>query len=204
MVIKHRMLRSFKRSAIALMALLVAGVLTPSPAFAAANVTVTFTAVVESVDDFGNVLGGSINPQDVITGTYTYKLSTRDGQPRTPKIGDYYHNTAPYGINVQAGGMTFKTDPANVNFLVEIVNDYNGYDNYLLRSYNNAPLSADTTVDHIAWQLDDPSQKALSSDKLPTRPPNLSDWQSLFGLTLQGTNSAGYFYFVRAHVTKVQ
>jgi len=204
MVIKHRMLRSAKTSAIALMALLVAGVLTPSTAFAAANRTVTFTAVVETVDDPGNVLGGSINPQDAITGSYTYNLSTRDGQPTTPKIGDYWHTTAPYGIQVQAGGYTFKTDPTNVQFLVEIVNDYQGSDNYLLRSYNNAPLSSDITVDHIAWQLDDPSQKALSSDRLPAKPPRLSDWQSIFGLTLEGTNSAGSTYFVRAHVTKVQ
>jgi hypothetical protein len=54
-----------------------------------------------------------------------------------------------------------KTDLANVDFLVEIVNNYNGFDNYLSHSYNNVPLGPDTTVDHIAWQLDDPSQGTL-------------------------------------------
>jgi hypothetical protein len=190
------------------MVLVVVGVLTPSRASAAkkGDVTIAFTAVVETVEDSGLCLGGSIAPGDRITGLYTYNLSTPDEQPDNPNVGDYWHTTAPYGIQVQAGGHVFRTDPGNVNFLVEIVNNLSGSDNYLLRSYTNLPLSSGTcTVEHISWQLDDPSQKALSSDKLPAKPPKLSNWQSIFGLDLVGQNpSTGEFYFVRAHVTTVR
>jgi hypothetical protein len=104
--------------------------------------------------------------------------------------------------------LIFKTDPSNVYFLVEICNNHgspNPSDNYLLRSYNNLPLSNGIHVDHIAWQLDDDTCTAISSIALPTTPPRLGDWQSIFGLTLTGYDPSDEFktYFVRAHVNKV-
>lgn len=103
----------------------------------------------------------------------------------------------------------FQTDPGNVNFLLEVVHGYpgDGSDNYLLRSYNNLPLSNGITVDHIAWQLDDPSATALRSTALPRKAPTLADWTSLFGLTMGGGDPVfpgGDRYFIRAHVTEAR
>jgi hypothetical protein len=172
-------------------------------------ITINITAQVETVDDPDNILGGAINVGDTITGTYTYDPTTADSNA-APTVGDYDHTSSPFGITVNAGGFVFRTDPSNVEFLIEIVNDHGtptATDNYLLRSYNNLPLQNGVIVEHISWQLDDPTCTALSSDALPTIPPVLTDWQSFFGLTLEGRDPAdppGSGYFIRAHVTTAE
>ena len=149
-------------------------------------ISIDITATVRSVRDDENVFDGAINVGDVITGTYTYESTTVDSNP-SDTVGDYRHDTSPYGITLNAGGFVFQTDPDNVEFLVEIGNDrYYGTDFYLLRSYNNVPLSDDLVVEHISWQLNDPTQTALSSEALPTVPPILGDWESIFGLMIMG------------------
>jgi hypothetical protein len=175
-------------------------------------ITIRITAQVAAVDDRDNILNGAINVNDTITGTYTYNGFTADSNP-LPTVGDYWHTTSPYGITVYVGGLVFQTDPNSVDFLVEIVNDHNTppTDNYLLRSYNNLPLANGATVDHIAWQLDDDTAIAIASATLPTTPPNLPDWTSIFGLTLVGCEGIEGCddpitprYFVRAHVTDIE
>ena len=178
----------------------------------AESLSIAITAEVATVDDPGGFLVGAINVGDVITGTYVYESSTPDTNP-APTVGDYSHTTAPFGITLNAGGFVFRTDPNNVNFLVEIVNDHGipPSDNYLLRSYNNI-FDVSTPPDpfgqpadnHIAWQLDAPTLAALSSDALPTVPPTLADWQSIFGLTIESRNSFGDSFFARAHVTSAE
>ena len=94
-----------------------------------------------------------------------------------------------------------------VNFLVEIVNDHGSspIDNYLLVSYNNQPLSATRTISLITWQLDDTTAEALDSTELGLKPPVLDDWESPFGLNINGedTEGMGYMYLIRAQVTQV-
>ena len=173
-------------------------------------ISIAITAQVRSVDDSSGVLGGAILVGDAITGTYTYESTTPDGNT-LPTVGDYRHTTAPFGITLDVGGLTFKTDPNQVDFLVEIVNDHDNpsRDNYLLRSYNNLfdrsappdPLLPELPVmNHISWQLDDPTSAALSSEALPTAPPVLADWQSIFGLDISSTGPSGLF-LIRADVT---
>ncbi|HEU5099806.1 MAG TPA: hypothetical protein VFU22_12335, partial [Roseiflexaceae bacterium] len=194
-----------------LVALLVSvfGSITPQQAAAANDnlITIAITATVAVVDDHANLLGGAIQPGDTVTGTYTYNAATSDTNA-SPNVGDYWHTTAPYGISLKVGGRVFETDPQNVSFLVEVVNNLYDRDNYLLRSYNNRPLSNGLRVTHIAWQLDDTSQTALKSAALPRTAPRLNNWQSLFGLTMEGSDSSGGWgdnqFFVRAHVTQAQ
>jgi uncharacterized repeat protein (TIGR01451 family) len=180
----------------------------------AASVIIKITAEVATVDDSSGLLGGSINVGDTLTGCYSYETTTPDTNS-SPTVGDYRHSSPQFGITINGGGFVFETDPANVDFLVEIVNDHGtpARDNYLLRSYNNLPLSNGAFVEHISWQLDDPTLSALSSATLPLVPPNLSDWQSNFGLTIRGCGAANHRefdcdidgqFFVRAHVTSAK
>jgi len=180
-------------------------------------ISINITAEVALVDDPGDTLGGVISVGDIITGTYIYESTTPDSNP-LPTVGDYWHSTPPYGITINAGELVFKTDPDNVDFLVEIVNDHGSppRDNYLLRSYNNIfnpALPNGAVVDHISWQLDDPTATALSSEVLPTVPPVLDDWQSIFGLTITGFIPdpdfpdepwPGTEFFIRAHVISAE
>src|SRR5215213_7124516 len=135
----------------------VLGSITPQQAVAASDspITIAITATVQTVDDYANLLNGAIQPGDTVTGTYTYNAAASDTNS-LPTVGDYWHTTTPYGVSLNVGGRIFETDPQNVSFLVELVNNHNGRDNYLFRSYNNRRLSNGLYVTHIAWQLDDP------------------------------------------------
>ena len=175
----------------------------PTTSSAAALVTIKFEAKVASIEDSQNVFRGTIREGDTISGFYRYDPSTPDSS-ESPNIGAYESTTKKAGITVNTKHFTFKTDPNNVNFLVEIADNNGDRDNYLLRSVNNLPLANGFPVDEIAWQLDDPTQTAVSSDALPTTAPRLADWQSIFGLTVRGEDqSTGNQFFIRAHVTKV-
>jgi len=149
-------------------------------------ITIAIEATVDWVDDQDNYLEGNITPGDIITGTYTYDSDTPDSEPAST-VGDYWHYDSPFGISVSVGGFDFKTDPASVNFLVEILNNHSisEDDAYMLRSYNNLPLSNGIPVDHISWLLDDDSGQAISSTVLPTTAPIISDWdEQWWGLRL--------------------
>jgi hypothetical protein len=133
------------------------------------------------------------------TGIYTFNLGTPDDNS-FPNVGDYWHRSAPYGVWISVGSRTFRTDPSAVEFLVEIVNDHSGRDNYLFRSYRNLPTDG-IPVEHISWQLDDPTQSALSSAELPATPPVLSQWEQIFGLDIEGPN---FEYLIRGHITSIE
>jgi len=171
----------------------------PSPAYGY-QITIEIEAVVDSVEDEDNHLEGQINPGDIITGFYIYESTTLDSNPSST-VGHYWHYLSPCGIFLSVGGFDFHTDPADVDFLMGIVNDGTSgglHDGYWLTSYNNLPLSSGVSVDHITWSLEDPTAGALSSDALPTTAPFLDDWQSIYGLRLDGVKDA---FHIIAHVT---
>jgi hypothetical protein len=160
---------------------------------------------VSHVRDSGRLLDGSVQLGSRLTGTYTFDPKTPDSN-NDPTVGDYRHSTAGYGLRVKIGKYEFKTDPAKVNFLLEVVARPKRHA-YLLRSYNNVssgPGLAAAAIDHISWQLDDRSGKALASDALPLQPPVLSAWRSHFGLTLNGgrdrRKGVRDELFIRGHV----
>jgi hypothetical protein len=162
-------------------------------------ITIEIEAEVDSVYDPSGYLEGNISAGDTITGTYTYESTTADTNP-SPYVGDYEHFASPAGIFLSVGEFDFTTDLANVDFLVSVCDAGGPYDtdNYLIRSYNNLPLSNGTLVDHISWQLDDDTATALSNIDLPTSPPILDNWQAGNHLRLHGERGG---YIVDAHVT---
>ncbi|MHC4333592.1 MAG: PEP-CTERM sorting domain-containing protein [Planctomycetota bacterium] len=160
-------------------------------------ITIAIEAEVDYVEDLGNYLEGRINPGDIITGTYTYDSSTSDSSPLDPIVGHYYHYAPPAGVSLSVGGLTFTADPANVEFLVGIVNDNQaGHDIYWIHSYNNVPLLSGASVDQISWQLNDPTATVFSSDSLPTTAPILGQWQDNI-LRIESDRA----YIIDAHVT---
>ena len=148
-----------------------------------AIVEIALTGKVTSLDDRDGLLGGQISIGDIITGSYTYDTSTRDTNPAS-SVGDYQYWSAPYGISLSLNGIVFATDPGNVNFLIELLDDHTGMDAYALRSYNNLSLSNGVWVDHISWVLVDYSRAALSSTKLSAEPPVLDNWPYDWGLRI--------------------
>lgn len=119
-------------------------------------ITIQIEGVVDTVEDDGEYLEDQINPGDIITGWYTYDTDTPDTNP-SENVGDYEHFSTPYGVSLTIGGFTFTTDPANVDFLVELVNNNPSGDDYLFTSYNNHDLANGTTVEELHWSLNDPA-----------------------------------------------
>jgi len=145
-------------------------------------VTIQIEGVVDDISDHGNYLTGKVNIGDTITGWYTYDTSTPDTFPYqagNEYRGDYWHNSAPAGVSVFINDLEFKTDPLNVQFLMSITNAGYTYstDDYGLLSYNNISNMEGVSTDIISLALEDYSGTALSSDALPTAPPNLNLWQ---------------------------
>ena len=153
-----------------------------APAVQSEPVTIRVSGTIVTVDDFANVLGGAVTPSMPFVAEYTFDTATTDENP-DPTVGDYWQRTAPGAMKMQVGGLTFETDPANRMVLLEVVN--RSMDNYLVRSYNNLPISG-LYVGHLGWQLDDPSGQALAGDALPSGAPALAQWTSAFGLTVDG------------------
>src|SRR3954451_552730 len=168
-----------------------------SPA-AAQDVTVSFRGALTSVDNspFADLAAGT-----PFTGSYTFSLSTPDSNSME-QVGDYFHTTAPYGVTVTIGTHTFRTDPSNVNFLLELVNDYQSSDNYVFHSYTNAATDG-VPIDMISWQLDDPTLTLLASPTLTDSAPDITRWQQLFGLEIQGRVDWMPF-FLRGTVSEVR
>src|SRR5438552_10263803 len=180
---------------------LVAGLVWKPASANCAQVRIVIRATVRLVEDPFNLLNNTVAPCDIITGIYTYDSFAVDSNP-FPEIGDYRYTTAPNGIRLSVHGLNFGTDPADVDFLLEVVNNYQNLDNYVLISYNNLfAISAmgESVTNTIDWQLDDPTQTALSSTALPRTPPVLSNWQSIFGLSISSMGDD--HFFIRANVT---
>ena len=159
-------------------------------------ITIQIEGVVDTVDDSGNYLEGQVNPGDIITGWYTYDTDTPDSNP-SENVGDYEHSASQYGVSLTVGGFTFMTDPANVDFLLEVVNDYPTGDDFGFISYSNLDLDVGTQVDIIKWHLNDPTGAPLYSDTLPLSAPVLAEWD-WNQLRIHGERGG---YIIDGHVT---
>lgn len=179
------------------------------------KVTFNFTGHVTLIDDRNSVLDKSITLGSPLEGSYTIESTTSDNNS-FPDVGDYWHYNPGYGVTAKVGPYTFATDPAQLQFLLEVVNrgvnDLNGpRDNYLIRSYKNLPINNQLLVDRIFWQLDDPSATALNSDSLPLTPPDLSKWDRYFGFNITGVtqspsdplNTISNQFHIRANIDSI-
>jgi hypothetical protein len=141
-------------------------------------ITIAITGQITGVSDQYGHLENKIHTGDTITGTYSYNSLISDSNPLTT-IGDYEYFSSPAGISLNCGGLNFRTNSDNVDFLIEVSNNHTlQSDNYVIRSYNNQPLYNGTLVQYIEWQLNDSTGTAFSSDALPLTAPDLSKWGS--------------------------
>ena len=145
-------------------------------------IIIGLTGYVRFVFDDFNLLQNAVHKGDPITGFYVYDSTTPDSNPQS-MFGEYNYTIAPYGMSLTSGNLTFLTDPANVNLTIGIVDNYGsppppGSDGYIVNSKTNLMLnnSLNLTMDNIIWQLHDYPGDALSSDTLPSTPPDLTQW----------------------------
>jgi hypothetical protein len=142
-------------------------------------ITIEIVAKVQYVYDPNDFLSDAIQVNDSIIGKYTYYSGQPDSNPN-PQVGEYLYTLSSFGIELKAGGFVFKTNPINVEFGINIYNDWDLFygiqDCYIVYSNENMQLSNGLLVDQIYWRLDDTLSTALSSDALPITAPELADW----------------------------
>ena len=167
----------------------------------AALKNVTFQGTVAAVNDSSLQLDGSITNGAPVKGFYIFDPAATDSNPDST-VGAYRTANSTCGIIVQIGNYVFRTNPRKVDLLIELVNRET--DSHLVRSYFNL-ANQPIPIDHIAWQIDDPTGTALTSVEPPLTPPNLANFQSLSGLTVTGGGAEPINgFFIRAHITAIE
>jgi hypothetical protein len=165
-------------------------------------ITIKIVANVIDVYDPNNLLGGVIQVDDTVTGKYVYDSGTPDSDP-DPDVGEYKHTSSTFGMELKVGGLVFKTNPSNVDFLILIANDWIYGDVYGVYSYENLQLSNGMFVSLLAWELIDENSTVFSSDALPTTAPVPSDWElNLLGLNGHDPSNPSKYYKITATVTQ--
>lgn len=163
----------------------------------AENILFTFSGTITYLDDRELILDGSIANGTAFNGFYIFNSNASDTNTDAT-VGDYQFTTSSFGVVIKIGNYVFRTNPQNVDFLIEVVNRPER-DNYLFRSYNNV-CSRPLLVEHISWQLDDSGGTALTNALLPLTPPNLNEWESMYGLTVQG---GGGRFLIRGKINSI-
>lgn len=153
------------------------------PAICQATVIqIGFAGLVDSINDPYNLLENGVQEGASISGFYIYDSETPDSWPLVISAGSYLHTTTPYGISATIGGLTFQTDPTDVDFRIGITNGSEG-DLYIVSSYSNLELDNGLIVSSIGMRFDNFSGTVFSSDALPQIPLDLSQWQyNYFGI----------------------
>jgi hypothetical protein len=151
-------------------------------------ITIGIKARVNWVDDRAGYLEGAIAQNDILTGYYVFDSLTPDSNP-SGSVGIYEYDISPFGMWVSsASGLTFGTNPAEVQFSIRIANGSN--DAYIVSPVEAGgsllPLPNGTVVNEMFWQLNDYTGTALSSDALPLTPPVLEHWNDINHLYISG------------------
>ena len=155
-----------------------------------------FHGQVTGVSDYFFFLDETIQPGTPVEGYYVFDSATADSND-DPTVGDYEHTNSQFGVVLKIGDYVFRTNPRNVDFLVETVDRET--DSYLFYSYNNV-CSHPLYVDYINWQLDG-GPMALTNDTLPYDPPTLTNFNASPGLNVVGL---GECFDIAAQIDSVE
>ena len=127
---------------------------------------------VTAVEDSSGLLDNPIAIDDPITGFYRYDTDTQDSVA-SPEVGRYEYTSSPFGITLNINQSIFESNPQDAGFTIEVHDNFNQKDGYLITGSNNLPLSNGTEVSQILWQLEYNSLTALNSDALSVTAPSL-------------------------------
>jgi hypothetical protein len=165
----------------ALVALLIAA----TAAGAAETRTVGLTAQVNYAQSFNISVCGDAAVGDIITGSYTYTLGTRDTSPGN-NSGSYGWSAPPNGITLNVGSAVVQTDynapppprpgPPGPPFTIGLTigNSPTPADSYTVESSGNQGCFFNRGM--VSLTLVDTTGTALTNTSLPTKAPKLADW----------------------------
>jgi len=172
----------------------------------AQTATFEITATVYDVMDPDGALNGGVNFGDQITGTYTIDLSAPDNDPGLEFA--YYQlsaqppTTPQQGFDLLLNNFSFKSDPANSWFMLDlyVMNSYS--DQFGLGSWGNVPLSNGASVDDIYLDLYDSTGTALTNTDLSAIAPDVSKFE-YHDIHMSGMSPFGQYYSITAKVNSI-
>ena len=174
--------------------LIIAIVIIPSLSLAE-HITVNFLAVITEVNSAicqcipypSEMIG------DTLQGSYTYDVDSPDSDP-SPFYGRYEQTESPSGIEVHHKSYSWGSDPTNVTLFV-YVQDSTTADAFEIRGYNNLPdpfMQDNTYLIYMSlWEY---SGNAISSDTMPSYPPQLDEWTDAKEINIIGPGGEYYIY----------
>ena len=170
-------------------------------------VTFTVKAFVKDVYDPAGALNSPVAIGDVITGNYTFDITTPDDEPM-PEIGRYVHRpgSGRYGFDLSLGNLNFKTNNNSVEFVLDLYNGMPSPDHYGAFSYgSNHPLSSGATVEDIGLHINDDSGNMLTSTQLSNTPPAISSSNNNYNeIYIWGMHPNGFdMYSIVAQVQEI-
>lgn len=134
-------------------------------------VTVSFEAKVFEVIDHPGHASSLLKPGAVISGKYVFEPD-RTNSCNWPGWGVYEYRRRGFGFSVNMDNHMLSPTP-KADFSIEVRDNLSGTDSLFFISneiQTDDPLIFDVAV---SWQLEDPKQKALNSEALPTGLPPL-------------------------------
>lgn len=151
----------------------------------AAPISLFFAGVIESVSDPTGALDGSVATGTPFTGRYTFE-STAPDQDSFARFGIYDSTGAPYGMSVEIGSYSSRSDPVSGTVRIE-VSDSRPYDGYQVSTSIDV-LSSDPSLGLVSFgfQFDDlgfdPAERGdvWSTDALPLGAPDLTQFGPAF------------------------
>ncbi|MGC3990590.1 MAG: hypothetical protein QM796_13100 [Chthoniobacteraceae bacterium] len=173
------------------------------------SVALQYSATVTDVQDSNNLLQGQVYVGEVLTGTYVFATPATNKSVR-PGVGTFDFTTSSSSCSLQAGSLIFGSDPSSPFLRLEVLKHVSDgtsskRNSLVIHSYNNQALSSGVPVDDISWQIDDFQNQASISTSMPTDAPNLSNYSSVFGLTISGAlpDDPAQSYLIKAKVTSI-
>jgi len=171
----------------------------------AAPVSIGIRGVVNGLNDQAGLLSGKVAPGQVIEGVYTYDNAALPASPSSTQAW-YGFSSSPFGMALFINGYHFRTDPANVQFGIQVHNDQGTTPQDEIGVYSSdnifdiVPASVGST--YMVWVVIDASAALLTDTSLPIGPLDLSLWP-VNGLQIQCDDSThATAYRVMATITE--
>lgn len=162
--------------------------LVAAPAAKSAAVHWAIEAEVTEVKDIFGLLGGALAVGDALAGDVRFDDAAVNVSP-LPTVGRYGHASAPWGLELHAGGLSFASDSMAPNFWVQVINDLNSHDMLSFIEYKLQPLAGGLRLNHLFIELEDQTMTALSDIGIPAQPPALADYATLRRITITGCST---------------
>lgn len=170
-------------------------------------ITIRFTGRVTGITDKEDsyTYDQFIHVGDLFEGTYSYDSEAHNSSSVSGE--GLYASGSPAEIRLTLGGFTFRTVASHPNYLrITVRDDFSEapYDQYIVESPRNEPLSTGLAVHTIKWELKG-GTAPLSSAALPLTAPDPEAWSyNVLSIGCGGLPEVPYTLIIKGQITDAE